>query len=182
MNNSIGQDFFTSKKKKVLYITYLLHLQNKTSPPVARKTPDHARRPKPAVNFGRFDAAAKFKNKKKTVSIIQKRVWSKSFAKKLRADTHDYRMHIGDKHQQNHTPKCGCKPQFRNFSNGTIPITSFVKQPSSISLQIKFTRRYTLTYIQQLRKKKNQKYCLNQALIGVMEYANIKSYFQVTSS
>lgn len=181
MNNSIGQDFFTSKKK-VLYITYLLHLQNKTSPPVARKTPDHARRPKPAVNFGRFDAAAKFNNKKKTVSIIQKREWSKSFAKKLRADTHDYRMHIGDKHQQNHTPKCRCKPQFRNFSNGTIPITSFVKQPSSISLQIKFTRRYTLTYVQQLRKKKKSKILPELGINWSQEYANIKSYFQVTSS
>lgn len=43
-------------------LTYLLHLYNITSPAVARKTPDHAKRLEPAVNFGRFGAAAKLNN------------------------------------------------------------------------------------------------------------------------
>lgn len=55
---------------------YLLHLYNITNPALARKTPHHAKRPKPAVNLGSSDAAAKTWNKLKK-GTNQRRAWCK---------------------------------------------------------------------------------------------------------
>jgi hypothetical protein len=50
-------------------------------------------------------------------------------------DTQDDRINIDQQEKYNYEPQHRCKPQLWEASQVVVPITLFVKQPSSISLQ-----------------------------------------------